>query len=256
MADLSEANRKEWNARAKTYDTEDWHQKLSNQLITFIRTQTESRWVGLPSPSTGNECKLLDYACGPGMVTKAFKDYITHATGVDVSDGMVAEYNSRMEQLGIPNASAVVGNFLSETATPSVSEYSGFSIAAVGLGFHHFHDSKLILARLAERVRPGGVVLILDWLPTVRNDGKNGGAKEDGGHDHGQHKEQPEEEFKHMRHTIAHNGFDREMMQKLYEDVGLVDYDFVTMDEPITLIMGERKVNKIPFLSRGRKPAH
>lgn len=164
---------------------------------------------------------------------------------------MVAEYNSRMGTLGIPNASAVVGNFLSDTATPSVAEYHDFSIAAVGLGFHHFHDSKLVLARLAERVRPGGVVLILDWLPSVRDDGHG-----HQGHHHGEHGEQHGELTKRMGHTIAHNGFDREMMRELYEEVGLTDYDFVTLDEPLTLIMGDNKVNKTAFLSRGRKPAH
>jgi len=173
---------------------------------------------------------------------QALKDHITHATGVDVSEGMVEEYNSRMKDQGIANASAVIGNFLSETATPSLEECHGFTVAAVGLGFHHFHNSALVLRRLAERVRPGGVVLILDWLPSNKD--------ESGGH-----KGHIANEFEQMKHTIAHDGFDREMMRGLYEDAGMVDYDFVTMDEPVVLHLAKGKVEKIPFLSRGRVPA-
>ena len=124
-------------------------------------------------------------------------------------------------------ASAVVGNFLSEPATPAVEEYRDYDVAAVGLGFHHFHDSALVLGRLAERVRAGGLVVILDWLPS-------GGRKDEGrqgqGHDHGRHGDGNGDDMQGMKHTIAHNGFDREMMGELYERVGLVDFDFVTMD--------------------------
>lgn len=45
------------------------------------------------------------------------------------------------------------------------AEFWGFDVAAVGLGFHHFDDPGLAAARLAARLRPGGVLVILDFLP-------------------------------------------------------------------------------------------
>ena len=45
------------------------------------------------------------------------------------------------------------------------SEFQNFDIAAVGLGFHHFDDPELAAQRLVERLRPGGVLFILDFLP-------------------------------------------------------------------------------------------
>ena len=44
-------------------------------------------------------------------------------------------------------------------------EFSDFDIAAVGLGFHHFDDPALAARRLAERLKTGGVLMILDFLP-------------------------------------------------------------------------------------------
>ena len=47
-------------------------------------------------------------------------------------------------------------------ASPS---FFDFDIAAVGLGFHHFDDPTLAARRLVERLKPGGVLLVLDFLP-------------------------------------------------------------------------------------------
>ncbi|GAB7342238.1 hypothetical protein MBLNU457_g0482t2 [Dothideomycetes sp. NU457] len=198
MADLSEANRKEWDQRAKTYDSQPWQQIMGAQLTAFIHSQLENGFID-PPRADSKQTKLLDYACGTGMVTRAFKSHITSATGMDISQGMVAEYSTRMKHDGIA-ADAVVGNLLSEDVDSALDDYRGYDVAAVGLGFHHFEDSERCLRRLAGRVKEGGVVLILDWLPSAG-----------GGHGHGHGGgEEGEDEFKHMRHTIAHNGFDEE----------------------------------------------
>jgi len=43
-------------------------------------------------------------------------------------------------------------------------EFSNFDVAAVGLGFHHFDDPSLAARRLAERLKTGGVLVILDFF--------------------------------------------------------------------------------------------
>jgi SAM-dependent methyltransferase len=49
-------------------------------------------------------------------------------------------------------------------------EFSNFDVAAVGLGFHHFDDPTLAARRLAERLKTGGVLMILDFLPHDKPD--------------------------------------------------------------------------------------
>jgi SAM-dependent methyltransferase len=43
-------------------------------------------------------------------------------------------------------------------------EFSGFDVAAVGLGFHHFDDPALAARRLGERLKTGGVLMIIDFF--------------------------------------------------------------------------------------------
>jgi len=266
MADLSEENRKAWDERSKNYDTADWTKKLALQLTVEIRNRLD--FIGAPwsSPLNKDEVKLLDYACGTGMVTRALQDHVTTAVGMDVSQGMVSTYTERMTADGITKASAVVGNLLAPVATPAATEtnYTGFDVAVVGLGFHHFEDSKLTLERLAERVKPRtGVVVILDWLPSDRDpnyEGPKGGhTHHHHGHGHGHGDAKPQktdgqDPFKEMRHTIAHDGFDAEMMKELYESAGLVDFGFEVMADPVVLMLHDTVVKKTPFLARGRRP--
>lgn len=84
---------------------------------------------------------------------------------------MVKEYNTSARNQGIPESEmlAVQGNLL-DANKPSPLELAGkeffeFDIAAVGLGFHHFDDPALAAKRLAERLKTGGVLFIVDFLP-------------------------------------------------------------------------------------------
>ncbi len=110
-----------------------------------------------PSALTGNEQALVPY--------------VTQCVGIDLSEGMVNEYNTSARNQGIPESEmlAVNGNLL-DPQNPYSKELKGdwlygFDIAVVGMGFHHFDDPALAAKKLAERLKKGGVLLILDFLP-------------------------------------------------------------------------------------------
>lgn len=84
---------------------------------------------------------------------------------------MVNEYNTSAQNQGIPEAEmhAYQGNLIDpgQPAPEALAgkEFFDFDIAVVGLGFHHFDDPKLASRRLAERLKKGGVLMIVDFVP-------------------------------------------------------------------------------------------
>jgi SAM-dependent methyltransferase len=83
---------------------------------------------------------------------------------------MVSTFNTRVQDAGLSpqTVHAVHGN-LFDKANPSPEEFSSpewqnFDIATVGFGFHHFEDVVHSARQLKERLRPGGVLVINDFL--------------------------------------------------------------------------------------------
>jgi SAM-dependent methyltransferase len=63
---------------------------------------------------------------------------------------------------------AFQGNLADPTDTSPAAftdtKFFDFDVAGVGLGFHHFDKPDLASKRLAERLRPGGVLFIIDFV--------------------------------------------------------------------------------------------
>jgi SAM-dependent methyltransferase len=122
---------------------------------------------------------------------------------------MVLTFNTRAKEAGLSEntVSAVEGN-LFDKSNPAPAELSGpewhdFDLATVGFGFHHFDDVVHSARQLKERLRPGGVLVINDFLeggdlradkegrPIEGSEGNHAVHKhgEGHGHDHGQGKD-------------------------------------------------------------------
>lgn len=118
---------------------------------------------------------------------------------------MVSNYNSRAESAGINKDTvfAVHGD-LFDKSNPSPPEFSSaewrnFDLATVGFGFHHFEDVVHSARQLKERLRPGGVLVINDfveggdWLADEEgkliegSQGNHAVHSHEHGHDHGGH---------------------------------------------------------------------
>ena len=95
--------------------------------------------------------RVLDVACGPGIVTAALARGGYDAVGIDLTDAM-------LRQAGTDDGCRyVVGD-----ATRLPFRACGFDRVVCRNSFHHFQDPLSVTRQMAEVVRPGGSVVVED----------------------------------------------------------------------------------------------
>jgi SAM-dependent methyltransferase len=107
------------------------------------------------------------------------------------------------------------------------------TVAAVGLGFHHFDDPELAASRLVERLRPGGVLLVIDFLPHEAIDAAHHPAAA----------------------TVVHqHGFTEERIREIFEKAGAGE-DFALRDVGVAFnkLHGGEEMRRKVFFARGTK---
>ncbi|KAI1181068.1 S-adenosyl-L-methionine-dependent methyltransferase [Nemania sp. FL0916] len=248
-------NRTVFNEEAANYDEK--HRKLHERLtrefherLDFIgvdwasededEDDTDGDEVEASDKKPKREVRLLDYACGTGMMSRALAPYVTQCVGMDIAESMVLTYNTRAENQGLTpdEMHAVLGNLTSETVSDALlsPELFGFDIAVVGGGFHHFGDPALAAKRLVERLKPGGVLLIWDFLP-------HGPLHQhEHHHDHSHQHRQHQHDHDHHDHghghakdngkqdtapdvyrSVMHHGFSEAQMREIFTGAGAGD---------------------------------
>ena len=154
---------------------------------------------------------------------------------------MVSEYNTSALNQGIPESEmkAFVGNLIdSKDPSPSSLQeemFFGFDIAVVGLGFHHFDDPALAAKRLTERLKRGGVLMIVDFLPHAH---------------HGQHSHA-------AAHTVTHMGFSENEVRSMFAHAGAGgEFDYTVVGKGIVFCgqkEGGEDLKRSVFMARGTK---
>ncbi|KFX91169.1 hypothetical protein V490_06041, partial [Pseudogymnoascus sp. VKM F-3557] len=222
--------------------------------------------------------KLLDYACGTGTITKALSEHCTRVIGIDVSQGMVGAYNTTASNQGLSEdeVHAYVGDLI-DPKVEKPEQFQGeefweFDLAVVGLGFHHFEDVGLAARRLGERLKRGGVLVVLDFLPhgDVHGHDHSHGGGHSHGHGHGGHghghghgeaakedagkgKEAEKEETK-VTETVVHMGFSKEAVQKLFEQAGVgLEFGYKVLGKGVVIGPEEKRMKREVFIARGVK---
>jgi ubiquinone/menaquinone biosynthesis C-methylase UbiE len=135
--------------------------QFTQQAIPFstapgIKDQTALQLLVDSSNVSASET-VLDVACGPGLVVRAFATVASHVTGIDVTPAMIVRARELVS--GQSNVSFDLGDV---NALPY--EDREFDVVVSRFAFHHFVDPRGVLGEMKRVCRPGGRVVVCDLL--------------------------------------------------------------------------------------------
>jgi ubiquinone/menaquinone biosynthesis C-methylase UbiE len=101
--------------------------------------------------------RLLDVACGPGVVTAALAPEASSVTGFDATEAMLEKAKARCADAGLSNVAFRSGD--AENLPFKDAEFDG---VVTRLAIHHFAAPQRALDEMFRVLRPGGAAVIVD----------------------------------------------------------------------------------------------
>jgi SAM-dependent methyltransferase len=101
--------------------------------------------------------RVLDVACGPGIVTAALAAMAREVVAFDLTPEMLIKARERCTKAGHTNVLFQEG---SATALPFAD--ASFDVAVTRLSLHHFEEPQKVLAEMLRVLTPGGLLAAAD----------------------------------------------------------------------------------------------
>ncbi|KAA1477672.1 S-adenosyl-L-methionine-dependent methyltransferase [Dentipellis sp. KUC8613] len=149
---LADSNKDHFSTIAEKYSEFPSAIKLARYLAAAMR-----KTYAFNEEST----TLLDFACGPGLVSRELAAYTKKIVGVDISHGMVDQYNKRVNEQGIPpeEMHAVCIELKGE---PGELDGAKFDVIVCSMAYHHLEDIAASTRTLVGFLKPGGHLMVCD----------------------------------------------------------------------------------------------
>ena len=148
---------------AKTHD-----QRIVEQFTRWARPFAENpihsqadgmaRVLAACGPLEG--ARVLDVACGPGIVACALAPHAARVSGVDLTPAMITEAKRRQTALGLTNLDWRVAD---AAALPFTD--GAFDVVVTRYSFHHLQRPAAALAEMRRVCRTGGRIVVIDATP-------------------------------------------------------------------------------------------
>jgi SAM-dependent methyltransferase len=104
--------------------------------------------------------KVLDVACGTGIVACALAQTARHVTGIDLTPAMIEQARLLQAEKELTNVTWEIGD-----VNPLPYSDSSFSLVVTRYSFHHFLDPRSVLHEMKRVCVPGGRVAVIDVTP-------------------------------------------------------------------------------------------
>ncbi|RYC56311.1 hypothetical protein CHU98_g9902 [Xylaria longipes] len=146
------------------------YEKLVGETSTRLSAAALSY---LPLSTYTSTSRILDSACGPGIVSKLLlspsPEYISvpnlpinpppQVTGVDLSEPMIEQYKANASALGWTTTEAYVQDSQDLTKFPDAA----FDAVVMGLGIFTLSDAVAGVREMHRVLRPGGHAVVTTW---------------------------------------------------------------------------------------------
>jgi ubiquinone/menaquinone biosynthesis C-methylase UbiE len=164
----------------------------------------------------------MELGCGTGLVSLFLCDKLKTITAADNSQGMLDRLQEKIKKENITNITPLLIDLAGSMAFPEK-----FDLVFSSMTFHHIKDYRLLLKKIYETLKPGGVVAVADL------------EAEDG-------------TFHPADVEIAHKGFEKNDFAESLRKAGFIDVKCVTA----FVIPGAARGSKrdyCVFLATGKK---
>ena len=105
----------------------------------------------------GPDDRVLDVACGGGLVVCAFAQVVREAEGIDITPAMLERARALAAEKGLTNTRWRQGDVL-----PLPYPDASFTIVTSRFTFHHFQDPLGVLTEMKRVCAPGGRIAVVD----------------------------------------------------------------------------------------------
>lgn len=186
------------NEQSRNFDTEaaTWDENPRRiQLVADIFNALQQE-VPLHS-----DMQVLDFGCGTGTLAIHLAPLVASITGADTSKGMLDVFNDKLTKQGVNTIRLV------QIAPGEYEALKGpYDLIVSTMTLHHVENVTPLLEHFHSILAPGGYLAIAD-------------LDLDDGLFHGENAE------------VFHNGFDRDVLGKIFADAGLENVRHVTAAE-------------------------
>jgi ubiquinone/menaquinone biosynthesis C-methylase UbiE len=146
----------EFERQSDTFDV--WAEKTDDQVADRFRTALAQAGQG----------RVLDVACGPGVVTAAIAPRAASVVAVDATERMLEKARARCAKAGLRNVQFKCGD-----AENLPFEEAQFDGVVTRLAVHHFANPQRAFDEMFRVLRPDGIAVIVDVVSSEDADESN-----------------------------------------------------------------------------------
>lgn len=209
---ITDANKAFYALTAAEYD------KMGRGMVVDVAKTNATNILSRVPAISSITTELMDFAAGTGLLAMFLAPRCKSVTALDQSEAMIQQLRNKLDAQSdsddkIDNIVPVVTDILDEASGKGPLEGKKFDVITCTNSYHHLSDPKKVTQVLAEYLKPGGHLAVVDLIKTEGSVEFHNAPKtverEDGSHeqvdDFGAKTEDDDHHHHHHRHHQHHH---------------------------------------------------